>query len=205
MKESFTYIIGIDEVGRGPLAGPVVVCACAVRCGVNLLTLFPKGELRDSKKLTEKHRASIVTSLSSYLARGEVYLGIGEVDAKTIDNIGISGAIKQAQSEALAALHVQGVDESSFLFLDGSLHADPRYQQETIIKGDEKIIEIALASIVAKEHRDAKMKTYKEQYPMYGFEKHVGYGTKMHCDAIRTYGATPIHRISFLTNILSGK
>jgi ribonuclease HII len=112
--------------------------------------------------------------------------------------MGLSKAIKEALVKALTKVHSQGVPKDSFIFLDGSLKVDEKYAQETIIKGDEKVPEIALASIIAKTHRDIFMKKIADVYPAYGFEKHVGYGTKAHYTAITTHGLTPLHRRSFL-------
>jgi ribonuclease HII len=194
------YVIGIDEVGRGPIAGPMVVCACAIKDGIDALSLFPKGELRDSKKLTDRMREKIVKDASVFLAAGDIIIGIGEVDAERIDTTGLSSALKEALTKALEAVHAQNVPTESFIFLDGSLHVDNRYAQETVIKGDEKIVEIALASIFAKVHRDAYMKEMTKIYKGYGFERHVGYGTAEHYEAIKKYGTTPLHRRSFLKN-----
>lgn len=194
------YIIGIDEVGRGPVAGPVVVCACALKVGTDVLTFFPEGKLRDSKKLPEKVRISIVEKLQPLVDSSQVIFGIGEVSAERIDECGLSNAIKEALAMALHKVHSQDVPKNSFIFLDGSLHADLVFEQETIIKGDEKIQEISLASIIAKVYRDTLMKKVADAYPAYGFETHVGYGTKVHYDAIKAHGLTPLHRKSFLKN-----
>ena len=196
-----TYTIGIDEVGRGPIAGPVVVCACAVREGTDVLSLFPDGKLRDSKKLSEKKRESIVEKIQPLIEASSIVVGIGEVDASQIDERGISQAIKDAISQALDNLHTHGVSDDSFIYLDGSLYANKRYTQETIIKGDEKKVEIALASIIAKVYRDTYMKKVSAIYNKYGFEAHVGYGTPLHYKALATYGLTPLHRKSFLTKV----
>lgn len=195
------YVIGIDEVGRGPIAGPVVVCACAVMDGVNTVLLFPKGILKDSKKLSEKVRNEIASKIEELVVDKKVQYGIGEVSAMRIDEIGINPSIREAMERALAMLHTQGVPETSFVYLDGSLHAPRKYQQETIIKGDEKIVEIALASIIAKVYRDTLMKNIASEFPNYGFEKHVGYGTKAHYEALTRYGMTEHHRRSFLKRI----
>lgn len=196
------YTIGIDEVGRGPIAGPVVVCVCAVRKGTEVLTLFPKGILRDSKKLSEKVRFSIVEQLQPLVLSQDIFFGIGEVSAERLDEIGLTLAIKEALTHALYKVHTQGVPKDTFIFLDGSLKVDASYQQETIIKGDEKIQEIALASIIAKAYRDTLMKKMADAYPAYGFENHVGYGTKAHYEAIKINGPTPLHRRSFLKNLI---
>lgn len=196
------YVIGIDEVGRGPIAGPLTVCACAVRVGTDVLALFPDQELKDSKKLTEKKRLGIMEQLPVLVESGEVVFGLGEVTAEELDKVGLSNAIKAALTQALAKVHERGVSQDSFIFLDGSLKAPENYTQETIIKGDEKVPEIALASIIAKTSRDTFMKKISDAYPGYGFEKHVGYGTKAHYDAIKVQGLTPLHRRSFLTKVI---
>jgi ribonuclease HII len=134
-----------------------------------------------------------------------VVFGIGSVSAERIDIIGLSPSIKEATLLALTSLHTQGVPQDTFVFLDGSLHAPEKYRQETIIKGDEKVPEIALASIYAKEHRDSVMKEYAKEFPQYFFEKHVGYGTSAHYEAIKKYGLTILHRRSFLKSILENK
>jgi len=195
------YDIGIDEVGRGPIAGPLVVCACAVRQGTDVTTLFPHGVLRDSKKLSEKVRISIVEKLQPLVESSHIIFGMGELSAEEIDQYGLSYAIKEALRQSLSKVHHQGVPTSSFIFLDGSLHAEEKYEQETIIKGDEKIPSIALASIIAKVYRDTLMKKVADAYPHYGFENHVGYGTKAHYEALEKYGVTPFHRRSFLKNV----
>jgi ribonuclease HII len=200
MKEN--YIIGIDEVGRGPIAGPLVVCGCALKIGTEVLHLFPGGKLRDSKKLSEKIRIRIVEDLQFFIKRRDIIFGIGEISAEEIDSRGLSQSIKDALACAVIKIHEQGVPKDSFIFLDGSLHVDEMYEQETIIKGDEKIQEIALASIIAKVYRDTFMKKVADAYPKYGFQNHVGYGTQAHYKAIKLYGATPLHRKSFLKKIL---
>lgn len=197
------YIIGIDEVGRGPIAGPVVVCACAIISGVDIIKYFPRQKLQDSKKLTGKRRQEILEKITDHTKSQEIIFGIGEVSAVLIDEIGISVAIKGAILQALISLHQQSVPKESFIFLDGSLYAPEIYQQETIIKGDEKIPEISLASIYAKEYRDTKMKEHAKQLPHYSFEKHVGYGTSAHYKAMKKHGLCELHRRSFLTKFLS--
>jgi ribonuclease HII len=196
------YVIGIDEVGRGPVAGPVVVCACAIAIGTDIITFFPKQVLRDSKKLSEKNRTAILEAIKPLIEEHKIYFGIGEVSALTIDAIGISASITDEMGQALTMLHAQGVPKESFVFLDGSLHAPEMYTQETVIKGDEKIPEISLASIYAKEYRDSMMKAVAQQFPEYGFENHVGYGTAAHYVAMKKYGLTELHRKSFLKKIV---
>ncbi len=195
------YIIGIDEVGRGPIAGPVVVCACAKREGVSFVSLYPKGELRDSKKLSEKQRASIVEKIKPSIATQDLVFGIGESSAEYVDANGIVPAINEAMRQALESLHDQGIPRDTYIILDGALRAPSSYSQETVIKGDEKVEEISLASIYAKEYRDGLMREYASIYPGYGFDSHVGYGTAKHYEAIKALGLSNIHRRTFLKNL----
>ncbi len=196
------YRIGVDEVGRGPVAGPVVVCACAIPEDSNLLYIFPKSELRDSKKLSEKNREKIRSELENLKNNKKIVWGIGEVSASRIDEIGIAPSIKEAMNSALLQLEKDGVSVASEVVLDGSLYAPERYSnQSTHIKGDEKFIEISLASIIAKVYRDDLMKKLANEFPLYGFENHAGYGTKAHYEAIKKNGMTEYHRKSFLKKI----
>jgi ribonuclease HII len=197
------YRIGIDEVGRGPIAGPVVVCACAVLYNADVLSLYPKGVLRDSKKLSEKAREKIRSEIEIKNQSREILWGIGEVSASRIDEVGIVPAIKEAMNEALVQLEKSGVDIATEVVLDGGLIAPERYlHQGTHIKGDEKFVEISLASIIAKVHRDTYMKKVAQELPGYGFENHVGYGTKAHYDAITKNGMIIHHRRSFLKRVI---
>lgn len=197
------YVIGIDEVGRGPVAGPVVVVACALKKGVDVLSLYPKRELKDSKKLSEKNREKIRLGLDTYISSGDVLYGIGEVSAEEIDVIGIAESIRRVTDIALKKLEEKGIVVTTEVVLDGSLYAPERYcNQSTHIKGDEKFVEISLASIIAKVYRDNLMKELGKEYPLYGFENHAGYGTSAHYDAIKKHGLTTYHRKSFLKNLL---
>lgn len=201
-----TYVIGVDEVGRGPIAGPLVVCACALRTDINLLPLFPKGVLKDSKKLTEKQRIHIREKLEDYISNGTLLFGIGEVSASSIDTVGLSLSIQNAVEFSLEKVCNSDISKNTMIFLDGSLKAGDGYpNQETVIKGDETIVEISLASIIAKVYRDDLMKKVALVHPGYGFERHVGYGTKTHYEAIATYGMTQEHRRSFLKNFMQNK
>lgn len=195
------YTIGIDEVGRGPIAGPVVVCACAIKDGIDITPYFPKGILRDSKKLSEKQRSSILEAIQPHIKNDEILFGIGEVSAERIDEIGIVPSIKEAVLQALSVLHNEGVSKESFVYLDGSLHAPETYKQETVIKGDEKIPQISLASIFAKSYRDDLMVELSKIYPGYGFESHVGYGTASHYEALKNNGFCALHRKTFLKSL----
>lgn len=193
------YIIGIDEVGRGPLAGPVCLCAVRVEAGVyrrlqknkNLPALG-----RDSKKLSKKDREKYSKILCDLALEGKLDFTIVMQSNVIIDTKGLSFAIKKALAECLQKVHATEKDN---VLLDGGLKAPKEFKnQHTIIKGDEKHLVIAWASILAKVHRDNYMTKMAKKYPKYGFEKHMGYGTKVHRDAIQKLGPSPIHRKSFL-------
>lgn len=204
--------IGIDEVGRGPLAGPVMVCAFASYTTTKeLLSLFPKKILKDSKKLTEKEREKIYTSLLILKKEKKVLWKIAKKEALAIDTIGINPSITRCITKTLDSL-VKDLERQSVhkdalrIFLDGGLRAPTIYtKQKTIIRGDEKQIEIACASIIAKVTRDALMRQQEKVFPGYGFEHHVGYGTKIHREAIVNLGITPLHRKTFLKKLLDKK
>ncbi|WP_141431193.1 ribonuclease HII [Bacillus sp. 03113] len=181
-KKGFYYIAGIDEVGRGPLAGPVVASA------VILPETFYYPGVDDSKKLTEQKREEIF----SIIQREAIAIGIGVISAEEIDEINIYEATKKAMLAAIIDLSTA----PDFLLID-AMKLDTPYPFEAIIKGDGKSISIAAASIVAKVTRDRMLSKIGEQYPEYGFSKNMGYGTKEHLDAIEKYGITPYHRKSF--------
>lgn len=191
--------IGIDEVGRGPVAGPVTVCAFATDNLAALLAHAP-APLRDSKKLTAKQRARWMEYLLVCSQNNQCAFAVASVPPADIDTYGISPSIKSALAMALKKLECD--PHSVQVFLDGSLYAPKEYvHQSTTNKGDSIFPIISLASIVAKETRDAYMKRLGEQYPQYGFEQHMGYGTRAHYDAIAQYGTTPHHRVSFLKKL----
>lgn len=193
------YIIGIDEVGRGPLAGPV--CLCAVRVEAGMYKKMQKNKIlpalgRDSKKLSKKDREKYSQVLCDLAQEGKLHFTIVMQSNVVIDTKGISFAIKKALS---GCLQNAGATEKDAVLLDGGLKAPVEFpNQKTIIKGDEKHPVIAWASILAKVHRDNYMKKMGKKYPEYGFEKHMGYGTKLHREAIKKYGQSIIHRKSFL-------
>ncbi len=190
------YIIGIDEVGRGPLAGPVAIGA--VLTTPDVLVRFK--DIKESKQLSEKKREfwnEKIRSEEGVLLKSVVTY----VSANEIDELGIAVAIRRALYEALNMLDVSPDD--CRVLLDGGLHAGEAYaHQETIIGGDAKETIIAMASVVAKVSRDRLMVSLDAHYPAYGFAKHKGYGTKAHIDAIRTNGLSKEHRRSFCKNIL---
>ncbi len=188
-------IIGIDEVGRGPIAGPVAVCA--FKCQYDFFENIEKpAPLRDSKKLTENQREKWFTYLSQCKKEGKCDFVISYVSANTIDKFGIVKAITKALETSLLKV---STDTNTSVYLDGGLKAPAVFiNQETIIKGDELHPVISCASIVAKVSRDRVMRIQAKEYPLYGFDTHVGYGTKAHYKAIEQNGLTPLHRRSFL-------
>lgn len=180
--EGFSYICGIDEVGRGPLAGPVVSAA------VILPEDFYLPGLDDSKKLTEEKREQFF----NYIQEHTIAIGIGKVEAEEIDAINIYEATKKSMLQAIVGLDVP----PDYLLID-AMKLDTPFPSESIIKGDAKSISIAAASVIAKVTRDHIMKKADVLYPGYFFSKNMGYGTKEHLQALAKYGATPLHRKSF--------
>jgi len=191
------FTIGIDEAGRGPLAGPISVGAFSVR-SKDILKKF-KG-VKDSKQLSEKQREEWFRKIKSEKAKGKILYAVSFSSAGIIDSKGITHATKAALNRCLKRLENKDFAPLKCkILLDGSLYAPSRYtNQKTIIDGDAKEPIIALASICAKVLRDRKMKRLAKKYPRYGFEMHKGYGTKAHYRAIKKHGISPIHRRSFL-------
>lgn len=200
-------IIGIDEVGRGPIAGPVCLCAFGwrgkhadLRKKIREVKRKIKLELRDSKQLSRTQREAWLVEIKKWRSAGDCDFSLTFVQAPTIDRIGIAPSIRRALSRSLYKISPAGDHR---VLLDGGLHAPAEFtNQKSIIKGDEKEPVIALASIVAKVYRDALMTRLAKKHPNYGFEKHVGYGTRAHYAAIKKYGRTSLHRISFLSKIV---
>lgn len=182
-ERGFSRIAGIDEAGRGPLAGPVVSAA------VLLTSSFPVSGITDSKKITPKKR----TDLYEKIYEHAVSIGIGIVDAVEIDRINILKAA--LLSMAIAAENLNPLPDC--LLIDGQFQILSDLPQEPITRGDEQSISIAAASIVAKVTRDRMMERYHQEYPQFGFSKHKGYPTKAHKEAIKKFGCCPIHRKSF--------
>ncbi|OLP66459.1 Ribonuclease HII [Bacillus pumilus] len=180
--KGFTCIAGIDEAGRGPLAGPVVAAAVILKEDTILLGL------NDSKQLTEKKRWAYY----DLIQEEALDIGIGIVDAATIDEINIYEASRLAMVRAVKQL----THTPDFLLID-AMTLPLKTAQVNIIKGDAKSASIAAGACIAKVTRDQIMKEYGRKYPEYHFEKHKGYGTKEHLAAIQKHGATPIHRVSF--------
>lgn len=197
----YPYLIGVDEVGRGPVAGPVYVCALFIS-SENLRKIIEENNklpLRDSKKLTEKMRNSWFEKIKNYADSGMIKYVISKASSKEIDEKGIATCIKACVNNSVEKLN-PGKDTK--VFLDGGLFTKDNFIQETVIKGDENIPVISLASIVAKVSRDEEMKNISDKYPEYLLEKNKGYGTKDHLDAIKKYGLTNIHRKSFLKSYI---
>ena len=187
------FILGVDEAGRGPLAGPVAVGTVAVVEGFDF-SVFTN--LNDSKKLSEKRREAIFLVLQEEIKKGNVRAVVELVSAELIDRGGIAPAVRNAVQKGVRKLLPN--PEEGKVYLDGSLKAPPEYAQETVIGGDTLIPAIMLASVAAKVTRDRLMKKLALEYPQYEFEVHKGYGTKRHYELIKEHGPCDIHRKTFL-------
>ena len=194
-----THIVGIDEAGRGPLAGPVAVGAVMVSCGqLKAFAALFRG-VKDSKKLSAQKREIWFQKLQTAERAGMVRFRVSFSGSGTIDKQGINIAISRSIASSLWSLPCP--PKNSLILLDGGLHAPDVYRnQKTIIRGDEKIMIISLASIAAKVLRDRLMEKLSLKYPLYGLEQHKGYGTKEHFKKIKKHGPSKIHRRSFLKN-----
>ncbi len=192
-----TFVLGVDEAGRGPLAGPVAVGVVCAPEGFDFLAAFPG--LNDSKKLSEKKREVLFTKLAELSAAGHLKVAVVLKSAKEIDGRGIAVVIRSAVAEAVEKL-LPNAKEGK-VWLDGSLKAPDEYTQETVIGGDALIPAIMLASVAAKVSRDRHMVRLATKYPGYDFEKHKGYGTAAHIKVIRAIGLSDIHRKSFCKNV----
>lgn len=186
-EDGAKYICGIDEAGRGPLAGPVVVAAA----------IMPKDSfiegVNDSKKVSEKKREKLYEEITSTA----IAWGVGIIDQREIDDINILNATKKALTESIRELEIK----PEIILVDALTNIDTLgIPYKSIIKGDAKSYSIAAASIIAKVTRDRIMRQWDEIYPEYGFIKHKGYGTAMHIAAIKEYGPCPLHRRSFIKN-----
>lgn len=190
------WVVGVDEVGRGPLAGPVtvaVVCVPKRHFG----KVVPK-ELRDSKKMRPGMRQKWHQFVREKSKEGKIYFSISSVNHRIIDRVGVVKAVKIGIRRVFRRLQINPLE--CFVLLDGGLLAPKEFtNQKTIIRGDARIPIIALASIVGKVHRDRKMFRLSKKFPNYGFEKHKGYGTKFHLKALKKFGPCEIHRKTFLS------
>ena len=183
IKNGCELVAGVDEAGRGPLAGPVVAAAVILPVG-----LYIKG-LNDSKKLKAETRAKLFETIMS----DAVSIGVGLVSAAEIDELNILRAALEAMRIAVQKLSVK----PDFILVDGHIKAPIDIPQQTIKKGDGKSVSIAAASIIAKVTRDKIMDELHEKYPQYNFRKNKGYGTEDHVEALRKFGPSPIHRLTF--------
>ncbi len=206
-KKTKKTIIGLDEAGRGPLAGPVVAAAVKIKDPLIkkreiyspladlFLELPPEKEenlsrFRDSKKLSPQKRKNIYCALATCPG---VEWGVGVASVKEIDKLNILRATKIAMLRALSFFQ----EENLLLFIDGNFKIGTRHEEESISRGDEKILECALASIIAKVERDEMMENCHLADSRYGFHEHKGYGTRRHREMIKKYGKSQIHRITF--------
>lgn len=188
-NQGYKYICGVDEAGRGPLCGPVVAAA----------VILPKDicieGVNDSKKLSEKKREKLYDDIMTRA----LAVGIGISDVDVIEKVNILNATKLAMIQAINNLQIT----PDYVIVDGNQKIDITIPLDTVIKGDAKSESIACASIIAKVTRDRILLKYDKAYPEYGFSKHKGYGTKLHIEAIKKYGITPIHRPSFCQKFIN--
>lgn len=190
-------VVGVDEAGRGPLAGPVVAAAAHYkRADFVMPEEFEKefAFIRDSKTVSEKKREALYDFIYEHFD-----IGVGIIYPETIDRVNILQATFLAMKEATGDLQRKlRTGDNVMLLIDGNQKiSNLSLRQETVVSGDKFVKSIAAASIIAKVTRDRMMNDYDAQYPQYGFAKHKGYGTKVHMEALKTYGPTPIHRVSF--------
>ena len=192
-QQGYRLVAGVDEVGRGPLAGPVVAAA---------VILPPEEEKRilgidDSKKLSKKKREY----LAEKIKESAVAYAIEEVSGETIDEINILQATRLAMKRAIEKLSPL----PDFVLTDGNMTLDIEIPQKSIVKGDAKVASIGAASILAKVYRDKLMEDFAKTYPYYGFERNAGYGTRVHIEAIKEVGICTIHRKTFVKKFWDGK
>lgn len=201
MDKKPTYVVGIDEAGRGPIAGPVAVGGVIIRA--DILAKMKRSDLRgirDSKKLTEKAREGWLAKMRVWGGEGKINFAVTLISSTEIDRNGIAPSIRKGIASVLRKLEAD--PRRARVLLDGGIRAPAEFiSQKTIIKGDEKEVIIALASIAAKVTRDKKMCRFAEHFEAYGFEVHKGYGTKMHYASIKKWGLVAIHRKSFCKGI----
>ncbi len=200
LNNGFETVIGLDEVGRGPLAGPVVACACALKNPEKLTDIEKNFSdkswkyLKDSKKITHKKREELIEFIKHHF-----YTGLGVVESQVIDEINILQATFLAMKKALDEIYKNNnLSKNALLLIDGNKTIpNISLEQVCVIKGDSISKTIASASIVAKVFRDDLMVGYSKDFPEYDFASNKGYGTKNHKQALKLHGATPIHRKSF--------
>jgi len=203
-RRGYRFVVGLDEVGRGALAGPVVGAAVVISSKIKNQNVRSKykmqdllKEIRDSKKLMPSKREELYKILINH---PNIEWGIGRVDSRMIDKINILEATKLAMERALRKIFnfkTSIFSNDVFLILDGNFKLNLNIAQKSIIRADEKILSCAVASIIAKVYRDNLMFRYHKKYPQYGFDKHKGYGTRLHFNRLYQYGPSKIHRRSF--------
>ena len=194
-KRGYKIVIGLDEAGRGPLAGPVFAAAVIINFSNHLsIKSLKRLKVRDSKKLTPKKREQIYEVLISHPL---IKWAASRASEKVVDRINILQATKLAMKRAVKNLEKKIKKQADFLILDGRIKLDLDIPQKSIIKGDNKVFSCAAASIIAKVRRDRLMRRHDKKYPEYGFVSHKGYGTKKHMAALTGLGPCKIHRKSF--------
>lgn len=197
-KKGFNFVAGLDEAGRGPLAGPVVAGVVIIN---KEFVLNKKGlkdlfGIKDSKQLSEKDREKFYNIITKH---SQIKWGVGKASEKIIDQINILNATKLAMTKALKDLAKRFGQRNTavFLLVDGNMILDNAIDYKSIVNGDQKVFSISAASIIAKVTRDRAMKKYHKKYSEYGFDKHKGYGTKLHIKNIKKFGPCKIHRKTF--------
>ncbi len=189
IKKGYNVVVGLDEAGRGPLAGPVVACAFSF----SMVEVGPRPWvfIKDSKQLSAKKREEIYNILVNH---PDIIWGIGKVSEKVIDKINILEATKLAMKKA-----VKNLGNADFLLIDGNFSIESDVPQKSVVKGDQKVLSCSAASIIAKVYRDRIMIKYHKKYPQYAFDRHKGYGTYLHRQLIKRHGLCGIHRKTFKT------
>ena len=206
-KKGYRSVVGVDEVGRGPLAGPVVACAVALRKSLSLrdisrretISNFKFLKLRDSKKLTQRQRERFY---KIFINHPGITWGLGSVYPVVIDRINIYQATRLAMKKAVTKL-LKKCGRADFLIIDGNMNIAVPIPQKAIIRADELVVSCAMASIIAKVTRDRIMIRYHLQYPKYGFDRHKGYGTPGHIKNLKRHGRCAIHRKTFTSHFVA--
>jgi len=196
-RDHIRHVVGIDEAGRGPLAGPVAVGAVCTDVKKYKYVLERLSGIRDSKKISRKKREDWVMVAKQLREEGLIGYTVSFVGASSIDARGIVPAVRTGLKRSLSRLNLS--PRNTAVLLDGGLRAPSEYSfQDTIVRGDESEPLISLAAILAKVRRDRYMERLSQKYPEYGFERHKGYGTSAHVESIRTYGISDVHREGFV-------
>jgi len=200
-RRGHKWVAGLDEAGRGPLAGPVIASAVAVKVKTQKLKLL--NGLKDSKQLTARQREKFFKIL---IKHPQIKWGIGRVSEKVIDKINILEATKSAMQKAIDDLKSKFKNSKiHYLIVDGNMKLNVNIPQKSIVKADEKVFSCAAASIIAKVSRDRIMQKYHKKYPVYGFDRHKGYPTYSHRKILKKYGPCVIHRKTFTFISVDGK